>query len=88
MDLLQLATLGRHLENIEGRSALPDAPTVADDAVRFSGVRAVAAGVLHRVADLVAPEPATVRPRLAGGRGNWQLRWDESPCKPSPTASA
>jgi hypothetical protein len=87
MDLLQLATLGRHMENIEARSALPDAP-IADDAVRFGRVRAVAAGVLHRVADLVAPESATVRPRLANGRGNWQLRWDESPCKPSPTASA
>jgi hypothetical protein len=88
MDLLQLATLGRQLHSGEARSALPDAPVVADDRMRFGRTRAATAGLLHRVADVLAPEPATVRPRLASGRGNRQLRWDESPCRPSPTASA
>ena len=88
MDLLQMAILSKDLRGDLARSALPNAPVVPDDPVRFARSRAVAAAVLHRVADVVAPEPAANRPRLASGRGNRQLRWDESPCRPSPTASA
>jgi hypothetical protein len=88
MDPLQMAALGQHLHNDAARSALPDAPVVPDEAVRWARTRHAAAGVLRRVADVVAPETSPARPRLASGRGNRQLSWDESPCRPSPTASA
>lgn len=88
MDPLQTATLMQYLHNDLARSALPGAPVAPDDAVRWARTRAATAGVLRRVADAVAPEPQPARPTLAGGRGNWLIRWDESPCRPSPTASA
>jgi hypothetical protein len=88
MDPLQMANLGRHLHNDLAHSALPGAPVVPDDAVRWARTRQAAAGILRRVADVVAPAPLPTGPRLTPGRGNRQLRWDESPCRPSPTASA
>jgi hypothetical protein len=68
MDFLQLAVLGQHLHNDEARSALPDAPMRAVEEARFARTRVVAARVLHRVADAVAPEPRTRRPILAGAQ--------------------
>jgi hypothetical protein len=88
MEPLQITVLAQHLHNDIARSALPRAPVVPEEVAPFSRTRRTAAGMLRRVADVVAPEPAPARPRLAGGRGNRQLRWDESPCRPSPTASA
>jgi hypothetical protein len=88
MDPLQMAALGKQFVNDLAHSALPDAPVVPDAGVHWGRLRAAAAGILRRVADIVAPEPAPASPRLATGRGNRQLRWDESPCRPSPTASA
>lgn len=69
MDFLQMAILSKDLHGDLARSALPNAPVVPDDAARFIRSRAAAAGILRRVADLVAPEPATVRPKLASEGG-------------------
>ena len=66
MDPLQYATLTQYLHNPEAFSALPDAPVVPESAARWARSRRAAAAVLHRVADVVAPEPVTVRPKLAG----------------------
>jgi hypothetical protein len=88
MDPLQFAALTRYLHNPEALSALPDAPVVPEPAPRWVRSRSVAAAVLRRVADVVAPAAAPAGSTLTAGRGNWQLRWDESPCRPSPTASA
>jgi hypothetical protein len=78
--------------NHEARSALPDAPVVAE-AARAPVVpraRTAVAGALRRLAEVVAPP-------LSADRGNGRLRlsaaantsgaaqWDESPCRPSPT---
>jgi hypothetical protein len=64
MDRFQLTVLGRPAHNSLAHSALPDAPVV-DDTARFVRARAVAAGLLHRVADLVAPDPTPSGSRLA-----------------------
>jgi hypothetical protein len=66
MDPLQFATLAQHLHNPEAFSALPDAPVVPESVVRWARSRRAAAAVFHRVADGVAPDPAPVRPKLAG----------------------
>lgn len=91
MDPLQMAIIvSRRGANDLAHSALPDAPVVAEPAVRAPRSRAALAGVLRRVADAVAPAvpEAGARHTLAGGRGSALIRWDESPCRPSPTASA
>ena len=93
MDPLQMTTLGQYLHNDEAHSALPNAPVVPDEGGRWERARAAAAGILHRVADLVSPDAVPARPTLASAHkigiwGNRQLRWDESPCRPSPTVSA
>ena len=66
MDPLQFATLSQYLHDPEAFSALPDAPVVPESAARWARTRRAAAAVLHRVADVVAPDPAPVRPKLAG----------------------
>jgi hypothetical protein len=66
MDPLQFATLTQHLHNPEALSALPDAPVVPEPVARWARSRRAAAAVLHRVADVVAPDPAPFRPKLAG----------------------
>jgi hypothetical protein len=88
MEPLQMAVFARYLGNDAAGSALPDAPVVPEGAVRWSRTRSGAAAVLRRVADAIAPAAVLARPTLASGRGNWLIRWDESPCKPSPIASA
>jgi hypothetical protein len=65
MDPLQMTALTPFVHNDEARSALAGAPIRPDDVVRFVRTRAVAARVLHRVADAVAPETGTARPTLA-----------------------
>jgi hypothetical protein len=86
MDPLQMTQLTKHLRNDLALSALPDAPVVPAADPRWTRARAAAAAVLHRVADLVAPAPAAARHTLTAGRGSGLISWDESPCRPSPTA--
>jgi hypothetical protein len=71
-------------------SALPHAPVVAEPPAKPRRVRSRTASVLYRIADAVSPPArgAGGRPRLAGREGSALLRWDESPCRPSPTTSA
>jgi hypothetical protein len=88
MDPLQMAHLGRTLRNDYARSALPDAPVVPERVRRPARGRHWVAAALRRLADVVAPEPAAARPTLAPGRESRLIRWDESPCRPSPTTSA
>ena len=72
------------------RSALPDAPVVPDIPPKPRRIRSRTAALLYRVADAVSPpaRAAGVRPTLAGREGSALIRWDESPCRPSPTTSA
>jgi hypothetical protein len=86
MDPLHVTALTRGMRNELAVSALPDAPVVPDPAPRWTRSRATTAGVLHRLADLLAPEPAPARHTLSAGRGSRRSPWDESPCRPSPTA--
>lgn len=86
MDPLQFTTLTNGLHNELAASALPDAPVVPHVETRWTRSRAATAGILHRLADLLAPEPAPARHTLSAGRGNGLIPWDESPCRPSPTA--
>jgi hypothetical protein len=88
MDPLQMAYLGRTLRNDTAHSALPDAPVVPERARKLKRSRTSAAGILRRLADALAPEPAASRLRLATGKERRPIRWDESPCRPSPTTSA
>ena len=71
-------------------SALPNAPVVPDRKPRPRRVRTRTASVLYRIADAVSPpsRAAGGRPTLAGREGSALIRWDESPCRPSPTTSA
>jgi hypothetical protein len=71
-------------------SALPNAPVVPDPPPKQRRIRSGTASVLYRIADVVSPavRPAGGRPTLAGREGRALIRWDESPCKPSPTTSA
>jgi hypothetical protein len=70
-------------------SALPNAPVVPVAPAKPRRVRSRTAALLYRVADAVSPSAGTTggRPTLAGREGR-TLRWDESPCRPSPTTSA
>jgi hypothetical protein len=89
--LLQMAAIVSARErNSYAHSALPDAPVVAETAPKAARSRAVVAALLHRVADIVAPRTSQTEARhtLAAGRGSALIRWDESPCRPSPTTSA
>jgi hypothetical protein len=88
MDPLAMALMGWVVRNEDARSALPDAPVVPERVHRPARSRRWTAAGLRRLADLLAPEPAAVRPRLASGRESRLIRWDESPCRPSPTTSA
>jgi hypothetical protein len=64
MDPLHFATLTHGLHNDLAVSALPDAPVVPDVETRWARSRAATAGLLHRLADLLAPDPAPVRHTL------------------------
>jgi hypothetical protein len=88
MDPLQVTILTQGMRNEQARSALPGAPVVPEQPARLARSRTAAAGLLRRVADVVAPAHEATRPTLTTGRGNRLIRWDESPCRPSPTASA
>jgi hypothetical protein len=72
------------------RSAFPDAPVVPHPPPKPRRVRALTARVLYRLADTVSPRVTAAggRPTLAGREGSALIRWDESPCRPSPTTSA
>jgi hypothetical protein len=70
------------------RSALPDAPVVPDRPRKPRRIRSRTAAALYRIADAVAPADASERPTLAAGEGSALIRWDESHCRPSRTASA
>jgi hypothetical protein len=88
MDPLHMNLLSSTLHNDLARSALPNAPVVIDSESRVARGRSAAAGLLRRLADVVAPDAQTPRPTLTAGRGSLRSRWDESPCRPSPTVSA
>lgn len=88
MDPLHMNLLTSTLHNDLAHSALPNAPVVPDAESRTARSRTVAAGLLRRLADAVAPDAQVIRHTLSSGRGNRLSRWDESPCRPSPTASA
>ena len=85
MDQLQIATLlPGHISKTHVHSALPGAPTVPHDVSARDRGRGALAAVLHRLADAVAPATFTLSTGARSGVG----RWDESPCRPSPTMSA
>ena len=88
MDPLHMNLLTSTLHNDLAHSALPNAPVVPHTESRMARRRSTAAVLLRRLADAVAPEVAAPRPTLTAGRGSLLSRWDESPCRPSPTASA
>ena len=81
--LLIAAILSNGLTADHARGALPDAPVVPDPVAAGTRARAGLAGLLRRAADLVASPR-----RLAAETGSGRSRWDESPCRPSPTMSA
>ncbi len=81
--LLIAAILSNGLTADHARGALPDAPVVPGPVATGTRARAGLAGLLRRAADLVASPR-----RLAAERGSGRSRWDESPCRPSPTMSA
>jgi hypothetical protein len=88
MDPLQIAVLGRAVRHDYAHSALPDAPVVPQPDRAPARSRSWLAGGLRRLADVLSPEAAAARPTLAPGRESRLIRWDESPCRPSPTTSA
>jgi hypothetical protein len=57
MELLQIALLVQSEPYELARSALPDAPVVPEIPSSWTRTRLGLAGVLHRLADHVAPEP-------------------------------
>lgn len=82
--------LATRAESDLARSALPNAPVLPDPPPKRRRVRSRAASALYRIADAVSPAGRAVpgRPTLAGREGSALIRWDESPCRPSPTTSA
>ena len=88
MEPLQFTIMTKPTRDGLAFSALPDAPVVPERTPRWARSRIVTAGVLRRLADVLSPAAPTASHRLAAGRGNGLIRWDESPCRPSPTASA
>lgn len=85
MDPIQIAVLlsGR-VPTSHVHSALPDAPVVPDVVSAPRRSRGALAAMLRRAADVLAPSS----PTLAAGTPSGATRWDESPCRPSPTMSA